>query len=185
MARAGFRKKLNAKGRNTEPTDRFVRLGYRILNSSAYSSLTPNARALLVEMLMLYNGENNGSIYLSVRDATARLGYSDTRAVQHAFDELEGRGFITLARDAHFSVKAGDHSRARTWILNWLAGPGRRVANWEFLDGQPEPQTDARKRMERRLRALKRYRKDVDCGKYPVMGTTTLVPFGSLSEMKR
>jgi len=85
---ANFRKrgKPNAKGRRD--TSRFVRLDYRLLHSPAYRSLTPNARSLLIELNMLYNGENNGSLYLGVQDAAYRMGLSDHHAASRAFDEL-------------------------------------------------------------------------------------------------
>ena len=73
MGKRRNRNRVNATGRNN--TSRFVRLDYRILNSNAYRSLSPNARSLLVELVMLYNGENNGSLYLSVRDAARAAGY--------------------------------------------------------------------------------------------------------------
>lgn len=66
----------NATGRN--PTSRFVGLRHSLLSSNAYRSLSCAARALLVELVMLHNGENNGSLYLSVRDAAARLGFLPT-----------------------------------------------------------------------------------------------------------
>ena len=50
--------KPNQTGRN--PTTRFARLDHRLLNSPAYRALTPTARALLVELTMLDNGENCG-----------------------------------------------------------------------------------------------------------------------------
>jgi hypothetical protein len=159
------RNKPNATGRN--PTSRFVRLDYRMLYSPAYRSLTPLARALLIELLSMFNGENNGSIYLSVQDAAARVGVADPHTASLAFDELEARGFITMTKDAHFQVKASENSRARTWRLNSLPGPGRRLASWDFLFKEPLPKTRERKRMERGCRVLKTYQKRSDLEQFP------------------
>lgn len=162
----------NATGRSD--TSRFVRLDYRILSSNSYRALTPNARSLLVELIMLYNGENNGSLYLGVRDAAHRLGVADHHAASSAFDELRALGFIELTADAYFSVKASNKSRARCWRLPWLAGPGKKAPSWTFIDKEPEPKTIAHKRMERGLRALKAYRKARDQNKFPEVDSTTL-----------
>lgn len=161
------------KGRSVH-TDRFVRLPYRLLTSNAYRSLPPNARSLLVELTMIYNGGNNGSLYLSVRDAAARLGTADTTAASRAFDDLAALGFIEMTQDAHFRVKAADKSRARCWRLTWLCGPGRRMPTSEFLEREAPPRSVARKRMERGLKVLKAYGKARDRGKLPVLESDTL-----------
>ena len=166
------RNKVNATGRNY--TSRFARLDYRILTSNAYRALSPNDRALLVELVMLYNGENNGSLYLSVRNAAHRMGIADLTAACRSFDTLQALGFVQLAQDAHFHVKASDKSRARCWRLTWLAGPGRKAPSWDFLEREPDPQTTARTRMERGLKALKAFRRARDSGKLPVLESETL-----------
>lgn len=162
----------NATGRSN--TSRFVRLDHRILTSNAYRSLSPNCRSLLVELVMIYNGENNGSLYLSVRDGAHRMGVADLTAASRAFDDLVALGFLELAQEAHFRVKASETSRARCWRLTWLSGPGRKAPSWEFLEREPDPQTPARKRMERGQRALKTYRKARDGNRLPVLDCDTL-----------
>lgn len=166
------RNKPNQKGRN--PTSRFARLDHRLLNSPAYRALSTAARSLLVELTMLDNGENNGSLYLSIRDAAGRLGMADLTAVRSAFDELQELGFIEMTEDASFHVKAAEKSRARCWRLTWLAGPGRKGPSMAFLERQPQPGTKAHRRMERGTRALKTYRKDRDAGRLPVLDSDTL-----------
>lgn len=175
MAKAKRRgQKPNATGRNG--TGRFVALRHRMLESNAYRSLSPAARSLLVEIAMLYNGSNNGSLFLSVEDAAHRMGLSDTHASGAAFKELQQLGFIQMTKEAHFEVKAAETSRARTWRLTWEPGPGRRIASWDFLEHEPEPGTQSHKRMERGLRALKRYKKAKDLNKFPVVDSTILEP---------
>lgn len=164
------------KGRSNN-TDRFVRLGHNLLFSNAYRALNPNARSLLVELATLDNGANNGSLYLSVRHAAHRMGIADLTAASRAFDDLVDLGFIEVAQESHFRVKAADVSRARCWRLTWLPGPGRKAPSWELLTREPAPQTKARKRMDNGLRALKAYRKAKDQGKMPVLETDTIVAF--------
>lgn len=174
MARRRNRNRANATGRND--TSRFARLDHRILTSNAYRALSPNARSLLVELVMIYNGENNGSLYLSVRDAAHRMGVADLSAASRAFDDLMALGFIEVTQESRF-VSASETSRARCWRLTWLVGPGRKAPSSTFLDREPEPQTPARKRMERGQKALKAHRKGRDRGKFPVLDSDTFNPF--------
>ncbi|WP_428629858.1 hypothetical protein [Sphingopyxis sp.] len=172
MTRKGKARRPDATGRSL--TSRFVRLDHRLLRSNSYRGLYPNARALLVELAMLDNGSNNGSLYLSVRDAAHRMGVADLTAASRAFDELAETGFIEMTQEGHFNIKASEKSRARCWRLTWLAGPGRKQSTWDMLEREPAPQTKARKRMERGLRALKAYRKDRDLGRLPVLDCDTV-----------
>lgn len=171
MTRKGKARRPDATGRSL--TSRFVRLDHRLLRSNAYRGLSPNARALLIELAMLDNGGNNGSLYLSVRDAAHRMGVADLTAASRAFDDLAELGFIEMTQDGHFHVKTSDKSRARCWRLTWLPGPGRKQPMWDMLEREPAPQTKARKRMERGLRVLKAYRKDRDLDRLPVLDCDT------------
>jgi len=164
--------KPNQTGRNA--TTRFARLDHRLLSSCAYRALTPTARALLVELTMLENGANNGSLYLSIRDAADRIGIVDLTAARNAFDELQDLGFIAMTEEAHFHVKAAEKSRARCWRLTWLAGPGRKGPTMEYATCQPQPGTKPHKRMEKGMRALKRYGKARDSGRLPVVDSDTM-----------
>lgn len=164
-------RKPDATGRNTT-SGKFVMLPVRILNSNAYRALTPNSRALLVELTMIFNGRNNGSLYLSVRDAAHRMGVSDLHAAMNALNELQALGFIEMTDDAHFRVKASEQSRARCWRLTWIAVE-RRVATCDFETREPEPQTAAHRRMERGLRMLKNFRKSLSQNRMPVKDSTT------------
>ena len=172
MRKQRSKNKVNQTGRNS--TTRFARLDHRLLNSCAYRALTPTARALLVELTMLENGANNGSLYLSIRDAADRIGIADLTAARKAFDELQDLGLIAMTEEAHFHVKAAEKSRARCWRLAWLSGPGRKGPTMDYATRQPQPGTKAHKRMERGMRVLKGYRKARDSGRLPVLDSDTL-----------
>lgn len=166
--------KPNRKGRN--PTSRFVRLDHNsLLKTPAYRALSPNARSLYIELAMLENASNNGSLYLSVRDAAARMGVSDLTAASNAFDELCEAGFIALTCDATFGVKSSAISRARCWRLT-SESTTNRAPTREFANRQPRPGTREHRRMERGLRALKRYYKNQSEEKMPVLESRTLDP---------
>lgn len=175
MSRSHRRRRILPNGRNAGSPERFMALPHRIINSEAYRSLDCVARALLVELSARENGKNNGSLWLSSKDATDLLGLSDERAVLRAFDDLQERGLIALTKDAHFAVKAGETSRARCWRLTWIwwekSGPSN---DWQGYIAPPH--TKARKRGDRGLRALARYRKGMAAGKIPVVDFTALPP---------
>lgn len=170
----GHRKTIEQK-KAGKLTDRFARLGHRILTSPAYRALSPNARSLLVELTMMENGKNNGTeLFLSVRDAAARMGVCDLKAACSAFDELQAMGFVAMTASAHFAIKARDGSRARCWRLTWQAVNGKAGPTNDFEKAKPTVSTAACRRMDRGLRALARWRKEQAKGKMTVVDSNTL-----------
>jgi len=111
-----------------------VRLYRHELESAAYRSLTPDARALLVEFRSLYAGRSN-RIHLSLREAMRRLGVGRRRA-QSAIDDLQDRGFIRLLAPGSFSTKtvsAVRSSRSKRSLPRSVATSmviGRRYIGW-------------------------------------------------------
>lgn len=178
MSRRRERKRVDATGRNPDAfgRDNAVLIIRRSLwQSPRISALSAPARALMVELLSIYNGRNNGSLFLSVKDATDRLGFSDWRAAASALRELELTGLITMTVQSYFDIRTGVHSRARAWRLNWIADDGERLAD-DALPKFDEQALDirARKRLARRQTALKRYFKDHAKGKFAAVDSTTL-----------
>ena len=171
----------NKSGRNENPTGRFARLPHEVMLSAAYRSLTPNARALLVEMMAMENGQNNGSLWLSIRDAAARIGLVNKESVGKAFDELTGAGLIALTKEAHFSVKAAETSRARCWRLTFLhwVGVGGRTDEWrQFVPANKS----AARRANMGLAADATYRKALAQEKLPVLNSRTTRDAGASIE---
>ncbi len=157
MARSPSRAKI--KGREGGQTGRFVRLGVDIVDSPAYSSLSPNARSLLVELIRLFNGRNNGHLFLSEQDAANRMGVADRKVAHNTFRELTDAGFIKMTSNAYFSVKLGD-GRARSWALTWeFNQKDRSPGTHAFRDYRPTEPV-AIKRMDRRQATIKRWKKE-------------------------
>jgi hypothetical protein len=177
MARRDRPHRPNVTGRSNK-APRFIGIPHRVWMSEAVCSLNPNARTLLIELAMMENGKNNGSIWLSVRDATDRIGFADFRPALQAFEDLIGAGLIAMTKDAHFSIKAAETSRARCWRLTWLAWPEgpktKRAPSHEWETYLAPGQTPARKRASRRQEALARYRKALVEQKMPVVESTTM-----------
>lgn len=82
-----------------------VRLYRHEHESPAYQSLSPEARALLVEFRALYDGRDN-RVHMSVREMRRRLNGIHQRRAVRARDELLDRGFIRLLTPGTFSRKA-------------------------------------------------------------------------------
>ena len=94
------------------------------------------ARCLEMELKELYNGSNNGELYLSVREAAKRLGIANNTA-SNAFKELEEKGFIIPKQKGHFKLKT---RHATSWILTEFECGGQ-AATKNFMRWKPESKT--------------------------------------------
>lgn len=168
-------RKVNATGRNEDSTKRFAAIPHEILISPAYRSLDTVARALLLELVMMENGKNNGSLWLSVKDAVDRLGITDARPAIRSFDMLQAAGLIAMTKEAHFSIKAADTSRARCWRLTWRPFDGKPPSN-DWKDYQPHGGSKESKRAHKGLQAMARYRRQLSQLKIPVVDFTATPP---------
>ena len=121
--------KVNRKGRNDGA--KHVRMYWWLLDSPAYRHLSCYGRALLVEVIYRHNGENNGHILMSVREAADRLGIAPNTAWK-AFAELQDKGFIRTAKAGSFTLK---RRHATEWALTMFAvgdiKPTKDFMNWE------------------------------------------------------
>lgn len=124
-------KRMDAKGRSVGDA-RHVRFYQWLLTSDAYRALDCTARALLVEFYSLYNGMNNGALFLSVREAARRLGVAPNTA-QKAIRQLEDKGFIRSKLKGSFDWKGG---HATSWILTEFEYAGQ-LATKDFMRWQP------------------------------------------------
>ena len=89
-----------ARKRRSEAYVRFFR---HELECPAFRSLSPDARALLVEFRALFDGRRN-RIYMSVRQTMQRIGVGQRRA-QRALSDLVEKGWIRLIEPGGFSRK--------------------------------------------------------------------------------
>ncbi len=105
-----------------------VRLYGWEIRSEAYRSLSPEARALLVEFRALYTGREN-RIFMSVRQIRERLGIGQANA-QRARDELLDRGFIRLLSPGSFTRKV---RHATEYALTNEPMEGESVAPKDYM----------------------------------------------------
>jgi len=96
--------RLKAKGRSGIGHEAHVRLYAHELTCPAYCTLNPDARALLIELRALYRPSKGNVVFLSLREATKRIGVGQRR-VQAAFAALIERGWITVETPGGFTYK--------------------------------------------------------------------------------
>ena len=103
--------KANSKGRTT--FESHVRLHRGVTNSQAWRSLNCEARCVLLEIWARHNGQNNGAIPYSHREAREAL-HIGAGKVAAAFRQLQDRGFLILRTKVSFDFKA---RRATEWQI--------------------------------------------------------------------
>jgi len=121
--------KTNKKGRSRSPP--FAMLTHSMTNTPAWLDLSGNAVKLLVHMIKLSNGLNNGEIVLSGRMAADAIGLA-RNTVMAAFQDLQSHGFIAMTGEAGFNCKV---RVAPTWRLTFQpagqTAPTHEYRDWE------------------------------------------------------
>lgn len=126
-------KRHDQTGRSTTQ-GRFLQLPYFLLVSAAWRSLTPQARAVFLEVAMLHNGHNNGFLALSVRDAASRANISKDTATR-CFAALRDRGFLVCTAKGHFDRKV---PHAAEWSVTlWGCSRSGDRASKAFMRWRP------------------------------------------------
>ncbi len=95
--------KHDAKGR-TKSGPPFARLFYYLMDSPAWLALTPVARAVFIQLMRRYNGQNNGFLAVSV-DTLANECNVRPNTASEAIKRLVAAGFIEIAQASAFSRK--------------------------------------------------------------------------------
>ena len=110
---AKTKKKLKNLSASGQYHKRFVLYDYGLLQTEAFKYLKGGALKLLTVLRMRFNGINNGSISLSVREAATSINVSK-ETISKYFIELEDKGFIQLKQKGSFKYKK---RHASTWSL--------------------------------------------------------------------
>jgi hypothetical protein len=126
MGESAKARRLRGGGRKSKRA--FLLIYRNIKRSKAYHSLTVYARALLLELIDRYTGNNNGMIGFGVREAKYELRCG-TSTVIRAMQQLDDAG---LARPLIIGDRRG--RKASEWRLMWLRCDKTGdlpVSNWE------------------------------------------------------
>lgn len=118
-----------------------VRLYGHEMRSPAWRTLTPNARALLVELRSLWRYGEGNVVFLSVREAMRRLNISQ-KPVQAAFAELLERGWIRVHTMGGFNRKTPHATSYRLENEPADDSPGATPAK-TYMRWQPKEKKDA------------------------------------------
>ncbi len=105
-------RKMLPNGRNKED-GKYVRFFRWMMDSQAFLSLDSFEVRLLLELYSLYNGANNGYLFLSIREASRRCNMSKDKAGK-SFKVLQDKGFIRRRADEPINFILRE---ARCWIL--------------------------------------------------------------------
>lgn len=125
-------RRVDAKGRSIGEGN-YVKLANYLLDSQAYLSLTPAARAVYIQLRRRFNGSNNGYIGFSVRDAAAEVKIAKDTATR-AFKELQEKGFIRCREKGSFNFKK---LHASEWILTQEKYNGQ-LPTKDFMRWEPK-----------------------------------------------
>lgn len=122
---------------------RHVQLPEWLQASEAWATMKPSPRALYIELKRRFNGSNNGSIFLSHRDAAMALNVH-RNTVGPMFRELERRGFIRMTRAPHLGPSG--IGEASVWALEELPTPDGKLAGKAFMrwNEKQNPRTKSR-----------------------------------------
>jgi hypothetical protein len=115
---------------------RHLRLYHWFLRSGAWQSLSPNARALYVEMVARYNGSNNGRIHMSVREGADLLRIGKNAAAT-ALVQLQERGFIVVTRRGGFNLRHRDQMATEWRLTEFCCDLTNSFATKDFMKWVP------------------------------------------------
>jgi hypothetical protein len=101
------------KWRRGSSLGRFTPLTEHMQSTPAWRSLSPQCRAVYIEIARLYNGQNNGYLACSVRQLSERANINKDTA-SRCLATLVERGFLECAVEGGFSRKT---RHAAEWRL--------------------------------------------------------------------
>ena len=132
------RRRVDKTGRSA-PLTKFAAIQLWMMQSPAWQAIGPYERTILVELNGLYNGRNNGELFLSCREAARRCNMDKDRA-NKAFKKLRELGFIRYRTEdlGHFSAR-----NAQCWILTEFPFLGREPTK-DFMNWRPAEKSKSR-----------------------------------------
>jgi hypothetical protein len=123
-----------SRRRKKQHHGRFIALEHGLMNSPAYQALTGDALKLLLALWKRHNGENNGEISFSTREAAELLRGNKNTAAKR-FAELQELGFLAVEQKGAFSVKL---KRATLWRITSETCKGRPPTR-DYQHWRPAP----------------------------------------------
>lgn len=109
----------------------FIGLPRVVKESGAYRSLNPFERAVLTEILSVFNGYNNGKLVISHRQIANALGNSNFGKISRSIATLIERGLLDIETESVWKERMAREYRL-TFIGTGVA-PHYRPATNEYL----------------------------------------------------
>lgn len=126
--------KTDRKGRS-RGVGSFTLLTHHLQDSLAWRTLSPQGRAVYLEVARIYNGHNNGFLGLGVRRA-ADLANVNKDTAGRCFKDLLGRGLIAVGTPSSFAT---NNRLACEWRLTaFKCDRTHQPATKEFQSWKPE-----------------------------------------------
>ncbi len=121
------------KKRRKKSTLPFVQMHEYLMRTPAWKHLSPPAKALYPQIKRRFNGQNNGSIVFSVREAAEALGRSKSSAARY-LKQLEDHGFIAREKAYTFDQKRLAVEWRLTELRNDISGelPTKEFIRWQM-----------------------------------------------------
>jgi hypothetical protein len=111
----------NRTGRSKKIGGQFAALPLSIAETPAWRDLSGFAVKAWLDIVLRYDGHNNGRIVVSGREVAARIGVSHATAAR-AILELENAGFLRLMKASSFGEKRKAAEYRLTHRLNDMTG---------------------------------------------------------------
>ena len=86
-----------ARSKTKWPKDRFIQIPHPILKSIAYTNCGAWARTLLIELILQFNGKNNGDLSAPYSLMKTR-GFNSSGTLSKAGKELQKNGLIQITK---------------------------------------------------------------------------------------
>lgn len=120
----------------------FAGLPKCVIKSEAYRTLSLMARAILVELVALLDGHNNGCIHISYAELAARLNRKNQAPIGPAIAELVEHGLIDMSAESVWRARMAREYRLT--FVNTSDAIGRTIkATNEYLNYRPGEKNDA------------------------------------------
>ena len=126
--------KRDSKGNRIKGEGRFIRVFHHMLDTPAGKSLTPHEMTVLIRLMQLYNGANNGGIAMSSRRAAGLANINKDTAYK-CLASLTEKGFLKVTTPSGFGVNS---RRAVEYEITCFPLRKSKPAKNTFQDWRPE-----------------------------------------------
>jgi len=126
--------RITKKGRSRQ-VGSFTMLPHDLIDSEAFASLKPAEVSVLLRLMRIYNGRNNGHIAASVRQLADWCNINKDTAAK-ALSALVAFGFIELAQESAFHFKLRRAAEYRLTCHKCDRTGAHPTRGWKKVEGE-------------------------------------------------